>query len=296
MGTPEYANVILQELIKNFEVLLVITQPDKPVGRKKTLTPPPVKTTALNNHIKIIQPQNINTKENIQEIISCNADFIIVAAYGQILKKEILKITPCINLHASILPYYRGASPIQESILNNDKFAGVSAMMMEEGLDCGDVIGYSFIENKEKNIKELTQILSLLAAKLTTKVIKNFDSLKPQKQNHSLSSYVKKISKENGKISFCKDSAKTIEAKFRAFYEWPGIFLENGLKLKEVKLHNQQYQQNCGTICEITKDFVVVKCKSDALKIFTLQPPSKKQMSANAYILGKRLKVGDIFS
>jgi len=140
-----------------------------------------------------------------------------------------------------------------------------------------DHIVYDYNKN---NIKELTKILSVLAANLTIKVINHFNSLKPQKQLNSISSYVKKISKEDGKISFCHHSAKEIEIKFRAFYEWPGIFLENGLKLKEVKEHNQDYAQKCGTICEIAKEYIVVKCKSNSLKIFSLQPPSKKQMNA----------------
>ena len=142
MGTPDYATVIFQELLEShYEVVALFTQPDKKVGRKQILTYPHIKQFCVDNGLSlpIYQPTTLKDEKIINSIKSLNPDFIIVAAYGQILPKQILNIAPCINLHASLLPKYRGASPIQSAILNNDKYSGVTAMMMEETLDSGDI-------------------------------------------------------------------------------------------------------------------------------------------------------------
>src|SRR5574344_24265 len=207
MGTPSYATEILKELLnnKNYEVIGIFTQEDKPVGRKQVLTPPHIKQYCLENNINIpiLQPKKL--KDNLVAYISIKElepDFIVVAAYGQILPKEILNLAPCINLHASILPNYRGASPIQEGILNDDEYLGVTSMLMEEGLDCGDILGYSYLKN-EKNmlVSEAFTKLSNLAAKLTITTLDNYDKLKPIKQNDSSASFCKKIKKEDGKLT-----------------------------------------------------------------------------------------------
>ena len=148
MGTPDYATSILKGLVEsdNYDITLVVTQPDKPVGRKKVLTPPDAKVYALTQGIEIFQPKTLKEQASIDIIKSQNADFIIVAAFGQILPEDILSIAPCINLHASLLPIYRGASPIQSSLLNNDKITGVTAMLMDKGLDTGDILGFKTFE------------------------------------------------------------------------------------------------------------------------------------------------------
>ena len=146
MGTPDYATTIFKELIKSkYEIVGLFTQPDKPVGRKQLLTPPHIKQFCIdeNLNIPIFQPLKLRGNEEAKNQIEfLKPDFIIVAAYGQILPKEILDIAPCINLHASLLPKYRGASPIQESLLNDDNYTGVTSMLMEEGLDSGDILGF----------------------------------------------------------------------------------------------------------------------------------------------------------
>ena len=201
MGTPSYATEIFKELLNNnnYEVIGIFTQEDKPVGRKQVLTPPHIKQYCLehNINIPILQPKKL--KDNLVAYIyikELEPDFIVVAAYGQILPKEILNLAPCINLHASILPNYRGASPIQEGILNDDEYLGVTSMLMEVGLDCGDILGYSYLKN-EKNmlVSEAFTKLSNLAAKLTITTLDNFDKLKPIKQNDALASFCKKIKK-----------------------------------------------------------------------------------------------------
>lgn len=300
MGTPSYATEILKELLnnKNYEVIGIFTQEDKPVGRKQLLTPPHIKQYCLENNINIpiLQPKKL--KDNLVAYISIKElepDFIVVAAYGQILPKEILNLAPCINLHASILPNYRGASPIQEGILNNDEYFGVTSMLMEEGLDCGDILGYSYLKN-EKNmlVSEAFTKLSNLAAKLTITTLDNYDKLKPIKQNDSSASFCKKIKKEDGEVDF--NCAKKLFSKYKAYSFWPGIFLKSELKLKDIEFVENSSQNIAGEILEIAKDYIVVGCNQGRLKIRTLQAPSKNSINSVEYIKGKRLTIGDILN
>lgn len=300
MGTPSYATEILKELLnnKNYEVIGIFTQEDKPVGRKQVLTPPHIKQYCLENNINIpiLQPKKL--KDNLVAYISIKElepDFIVVAAYGQILPKEILNLAPCINLHASILPNYRGASPIQEGILNDDEYLGVTSMLMEEGLDCGDILGYSYLKN-EKNmlVSEAFTKLSDLAAKLTIITLDNYDKLKPIKQNDSSTSFCKKIKKEDGEVDF--NCAKKLFSKYKAYSFWPGIFLKSELKLKDIEFVENSSQNIAGEILEIAKDYIVVGCNQGRLKIRTLQAPSKNSINSVEYIKGKRLTIGDILN
>ena len=300
MGTPSYATEILKELLnnKNYEVIGIFTQEDKPVGRKQVLTPPHIKQYCLENNINIpiLQPKKL--KDNLVAYISIKElepDFIVVAAYGQILPKEILNLAPCINLHASILPNYRGASPIQEGILNDNEYLGVTSMLMEEGLDCGDILGYSYLKN-EKNmlVSEAFTKLSNLAAKLTITTLDNYDKLKPIKQNDSSASFCKKIKKEDGEVDF--NCAKKLFSKYKAYSFWPGIFLKSELKLKDIEFVENSSQNIAGEILEIAKDYIVVGCNQGRLKIRTLQAPSKNSINSVEYIKGKRLTIGDILN
>lgn len=300
MGTPSYATEILKELLnnKNYEVIGIFTQEDKPVGRKQVLTPPHIKQYCLENNINIpiLQPKKL--KDNLVAYISIKElepDFIVVAAYGQILPKEILNLAPCINLHASILPNYRGASPIQEGILNDDEYLGVTSMLMEEGLDCGDILGYSYLKN-EKNmlVSEAFTKLSDLAAKLTIITLDNYDKLKPIKQNDSSASFCKKIKKEDGEVDF--NCAKKLFSKYKAYSFWPGIFIKSELKLKDIEFVENSSQNIAGEILEIAKDYIVVGCNQGRLKIRTLQAPSKNSINSVEYIKGKRLTIGDILN
>jgi len=295
MGTPSYATKIFEALVNDsdIEVLSLITQPDKPVGRKQILTPPNIKKFLLERDldIEILQPTSLKEKEIQDKIKSKNPDFIVVAAYGKILPKEILDTAPCINLHASILPKYRGASPIQEAILHQDKFTGVTAMKMDIGLDTGDILGYSFVKIADKKVDELFEELSNVASSLTIKILKNYHNIKPTPQISSMSSHCKKIKKSDALVDL--KNAKEIYAKFKAFYFWPNINLESGLKIKEMKLSEKNGKKN--EILEIKKESIVVGCKNGAIEIFRVQPPSKKEMSVVDYIRGKRVKIGDLF-
>lgn len=294
MGTPDYASYILETLIKDnaIEVMSVYTQPDKPVGRKKVLTAPPVKTVALENSIEVHQPLNLRAPETEEEIRALRPDYIVVAAYGQILPKNILDIAPCINLHASILPQYRGASPIQQSLLHGDKETGVTAMLMDVGLDTGDILKISRISIPETMmVEELFDRLTHCAADLTLDVLKNFTSLTPQKQDDEASSLCKKISKENGLVVF--DDAVSIYNRYRAYTPWPGVYLESGLKLKEMSLESKTGEHKAGEVLEVGKNFLIIGCEKGSLRITRIQPPSKKEMDIQAYLNGKRLERAD---
>lgn len=294
MGTPEYAKVILQGLINDgsFEISLVVTQPDRPMGRKMELTPPEVKVLALEHKIDILQPQTLKEDGVYETIASIKPDFIVVAAFGQLLPKVILDIAPCINLHASLLPLYRGASPVQQCLLNNDKFTGVTAMLIEEGLDSGPVLGYRYFKiPQDMKVNELMEQLSIDASLITTNVLKEFNNLLPLIQTKAISSHCKKIKKEDGLVDF--DSANKIYNKFRAFYGWPGIYLKNKMKLLDIEPLELVSENKQGVLLEIVDDSVVVGCKIGTIRINILQPESKKSMSAKAYLIGKGLKVGD---
>ena len=298
MGTPDYATVIFEKLLEeDYNIVALFTQPDKPVGRKQELTPPHIKQFTIDNGLSlpIYQPISLKEKSSIDIINKLEPDIILVAAYGQILPKEILDIAPCVNLHASLLPKYRGASPIQQSLLNEDKFTGVTAMFMEDGLDSGDILGLKYIEiKKDMVVSELFDELSNVAAKLTIEILNGYENLKPKKQNISLVSHCKKVKKSDGLVEFT--NANKLYNKYRAYKSWPDIYIHNGLKIKECELYDVDSVNNCGEILEIQNDFIVIGCEKGSIKILKVQPASKKQMNVVDYIRGQRLKVGDSIS
>jgi len=294
MGTPDYAAKILEELLEKSDVVALFTQPDKPVGRKQILTPPMVKKLLVQKglSIPIFQPKSLKDEKVVATIKALKPDFIVVAAYGQILPKEILDIAPCINLHASLLPKYRGASPIQHTLLNGDTLTGVTAMLMDEGLDRGDILAYDVIKvGFEDNAITLFEKLSQKAALLTPKVLERFSHIKPLAQWDVDASYCKKIKKSDGLVFF--DDALLLWNRYRAFIFWPGIFLKSGLKLKELKLYSQDGNYRAGEILEIKKRSALIGCKKGSVEMFRVQPPSKKEMDIVSYLRGKRLNVGD---
>ena len=297
MGTPDYATTIFSELLQsNYEIIGLFTQPDKPVGRKQILTAPHIKQYCLdlNLNIPIFQPLKLRgNEEATTQIKNLNPDFIIVAAYGQILPKEILDIAPCINLHASLLPKYRGASPIQESLLNDDSYTGVTSMLMEEGLDSGDILAFQYLKvTPTMEVSAAFEELSQIAAKLTITTLDNFENIKPLKQNEAEVSFCKKIKKEDGLVDFL--DAKRLILKYKAYSYWPGIFLSSELKLKDIELNEEISINNPGEILEIKKDYILVACEKGSLKIKTLQAPSKKAISSVDFVRGQRLEVGNI--
>lgn len=294
MGTPDYAASILHGLIEaeDIDVCAVYTQPDKPVGRKAVLTPPPVKVLAEESGIRVIQPSRLRDPDAVEELLSIECDLIIVAAYGQILPKAVLEHAPCINLHASILPQYRGASPIQQSLLNNDAKTGVTAMWMNEGLDTGAVIQIREIPiGPDEMVESLYKRLTDTAVDLTLDVIRHWDRHTAIPQDDAQATLCRKITKAEGLIDFA--DAREIYNRYRAFTPWPGIHLESGLKLKAMILEDEESTGTPGEITDIDKDGIVVQCSKGSLKVLKVQAPSKQESSVVDYLNGKRIGCGN---
>ncbi len=299
MGTPEYATIILEMLLnsKKYSIEALFTQPDKPVGRKKEITPPHIKSFVVENgvDIEIYQPEKFNTQINLEILERINPDFIIVAAYGQILPKDVVDRYICINIHASILPKYRGASPIQEMILNRDKSFGVTCMRMDEGLDSGDILSYRIYNSRGYEFaSELFSSLASDGGALLLKTLERFENLKAIKQIDANSLKCKKIKKEDGVVDF--SNADILDAKYRAYKIWPGIFLKSTLKIKslEITKSNKSYKE--GEIVDMGEDFADIGCKEGMVRIYDVQPPSKPKMNILSYLRGKRLGRGDTLS
>ena len=295
MGTPLYAKEILQVLInaEDMDVNLVITQPDRPAGRKKVLTPPPVKILAQAHGIRVLQPEKLTDEGVVETIRASTPDLIVVAAFGQLLQKTILDIAPCINLHASLLPEYRGASPVQQSLLNGDTYTGVTAMLMEEGLDSGPILGYYYFKIPQTmKLHALMAKLGQDACRLTLDVLRNFDRIAPQKQIKMHATHCKKIKKSDGEVKF--EDAQELYNKYRAFEGWPGIFIASGTKLLEVELIETHLKHDAGKVTYIGEDGIAVDCLKGSLKLIALQPVSKKPMDAKSYCVGRGIKIGDL--
>ncbi len=298
MGTPEYAAKILRALAEaKFELAAVFTQPDKPVGRKQILTPSEVKVYAQQHlsAVPIFQPASLKDEAVAAQIKELKPDFIVVAAYGKILPQAVLDIAPCINLHASILPKYRGASPIQSAILADEKQTGVTAMLMDAGLDTGDMLDFAYTPCEDKTAAQLFDELGDLAGELIVRVLRNFVNLTPIKQEGAQATHCKKISKSDGLFSF-EESARQIYNKFRALTPWPGVYLASGLKILDLKYLSgrEDERRRPGEIIFDGKHYIYVACGEGALCIETVQEPGKKPVDASAYLNGKRLGIGDI--
>jgi len=293
MGTPHYAKAILETLIdaEDMEVALVITQPDRPVGRKKVLTPPPVKVLAERHGIDLLQPNRL-TDEGVKETIqSTKADFIVVAAFGQLLPISVLEIAPCINLHASLLPQYRGASPVQQSLLNGDAVTGVTSMLMGEGLDTGDMLlKKEFVIPNDMRLHALMAQLTEDACSVTLETLRTYEAITPVPQNDAEATLCKKIRKSDGEVDGL--DAELLYRKYRAFEGWPGIFAPNGTKLDAVTLVQTDGQHVPFEILGFEEEAAVIGCGKGHVRIGTLQPSGKRAMSAKAYCVGRGLKVG----
>lgn len=299
MGTPAYATVILTRLLawSACEVVGVFTQPDKPAGRKRELKPPHVKEFLLEHHpdTPLFQPLTLKEAQVQEQIKALAPDFIVVAAYGQLLPRAVLDIAPCVNLHASLLPKFRGASPIQAALLKGEPYTGVTAMLMEEGLDTGPMLGYSYVPiTLETTAVELFETLAQKAAMLTCKVLEQYPTLRPLPQTQAGASMAKKITKAQGQVDFSMDAAELMR-HFNALTPWPGLFLSSGLKLLTLSLASTKAtHMPPGSILESTSTGAKIACKQGALWVTHVQAPSKKPLHVKEYLQGKRRGVGDI--
>lgn len=304
MGTPDFAVPSLQALYDaGYDVELVITQQDKKRGRGKKLQFTPVKEKALELNIEVYQPENVNAEESIKKIKSINPDFIIVAAYGQILKEDILNAPKykCLNVHASLLPKYRGAAPINWAIINGEKETGVTIMEMEKGLDTGDMIIWESIPILEEDdaitmYDKLSNIGGKLIIEAIDKILK--DNLVGIKQDHSKSTYASMFSKDMGLIDWTK-SASEISNLIRGLKPWPSAFtkyLDEIVKIHDSKVINEKSNKEPGTILKVTSEGIFVSTGTNILLVKELQFPGKRKMKVEDYIKGNQINEGVVLS
>ncbi|MEE1239223.1 MAG: methionyl-tRNA formyltransferase [Acutalibacteraceae bacterium] len=302
MGTPDYAVNTLEALISaGHNVAAVFAQPDKPVGRKHILTAPPVKVCAQNHGIAVYQPNTLRDGKATEVLKEIAPDVIVVVAYGKILPKEILDIPKygCVNGHASLLPRYRGASPIQWCIVCGEKETGVTAMLMDEGMDTGDILKTVKTEiGPEETAEELFCRLSGLTAELLVNTLDELkkDNITPIKQDEGKASYAPIIKKEMAQLNFTDKTADEIHNAVRGYYSWPCtyFFLEN----KRVKVIKAAVSDNtnakAGTVIK-SDDSLVIACKDGtAVELVTVQPEGSKPMTAKQMLCGRPIAQGTV--
>lgn len=298
MGTPEFSLLGFQNLINepSFDIVGVFTQTDKPVGRKQIMTPPPVKQLALEYGLNVFQPEKI--KDELENIKNLKPDLIVVIAYGKIIPQSILDIPSygCINVHASLLPKYRGAACLNAPILNGDTETGVTIMQMEAGLDTGPILRQAKmkLEGRE-TLEDVHDELSVLGAELLTPTLKDFmaGNIKPQIQDESRASYIKTLSKEDGRIDW-KKSAIEIERMVRAYNPWPGTYALDGEKIvKIISVNPEILKTNEHKIGEVfmADNNLAVQCGQDSLVILKLQTAGKKIMTSEEFLRGNKLSL-----
>ncbi len=300
MGTPDIAVPCLQKIIdEKYEILGVVTQPDKPKGRGKKLGMSPVKELAIGNNIPVYQPIKARDKEFIDIMKSLNPDVIVVVAFGQILPKEILEIPRlgCINVHVSLLPKYRGAAPINWVIINGEEKTGVTTMYMDEGLDTGDMILKTEV-NLDENITagELHDKMMNIGAETLKETLKLIEegTAPREVQNHEEFSYAPIMNKSLGNIDFSK-SAREIHNLVRGVNPWPSAYTTyNGVTMKiwKTKVLNEKSTKGAGTIIDVSKEGIKVSTRDKVLLIEEIQMPNKKRMLVGEYIKGNTIETG----
>lgn len=303
MGTPGFAACSLKALIEaGYEIPLVITQPDRKGNRNRMILSA-VKQLALDNGIEVAQPHRIRRDEElIERLRDIAPDMIVVAAFGQILPKQVLDIPRlgCINVHGSLLPELRGASPMQAAILQGKDESGVTIMRMEEGLDTGDMISKVRCDIRGRNITEVSDILAEAGAGLLIETIPSIadGTAVYEKQDDSASTYAKMISKKDGLTDF-SGSADEIECMIRAYYEWPACY--SYLDGQQVKFYRAEALMDevpdgePGTVSETGRDYYTINCGAGKLRVYEQQLQGKKRMSAGDFMRGHRLGSGDRF-
>ncbi len=289
MGTPDFSVPILEYLVANTDVVLVVTQPDKEVGRDKKISISPIKKVAINHHIEVFQPVKI--RKDYQIITDLKPDLIITCAFGQILPKEVLEAARLgsLNIHASLLPKYRGSSPIQWALLNGDKETGVSLMYMDEQMDTGDVISQIKCPIDEyDNVGTLHDKLSLLGVEVLKQELPHIVNKTNyrMKQDDSKASYTKMIKREDELISFA-DEGQNIINKIRAFNPWPVAYFK--LNGNDIKVYEASFEKKNNTIPNeviITKNSLGITCKDGIIYLLRIKPFGKKEMDIKAFLNG----------
>lgn len=309
MGTPEFAIPTLQSLLNNnFNVIAVVTQPDKKKGRGKVMSPSPIKELALKNNIEVLQPASLKAgsgdcndyEEILIRLTDIAPDIIVVVAYGKILPKTILDIPKdgCINVHASILPYYRGAAPINWAIINGESEAGVTTMLMDVGMDTGDMLLTKKIPiTDDDTTLTLGTKLSKLGGELIVETINKLDDITPIKQVDGDATYAPLMTKADGEINWAR-SSKEIDCFIRGMNPWPGAYgnvEEKKYKIIEATPSEEKTSATDGEIISLD-DSIDVASGGTVLKITTIQAEGKKPMESKVFINGNKLKIGNRFN
>lgn len=300
MGTPDFSTGVLESIIEaGHEVTAVVTQPDKPKGRGHEMQFTPVKETALKYGLTVLQPKRVKAPEVIEELEKIPADIIVVVAFGQIIPKSILEMKKfgCINVHASLLPAYRGAAPIQWAVVDGLKETGVTIMQMDEGLDTGDMLTKVVVPLNEKETGgSLFGKLSIAGAKLCVETMELIEKgeVTPEKQGETTTEYAKMITKDLGRIDFSK-SAIEIERLIRGFNPWPSAYTKLGgktLKIWAADVLEEEYEGAAGEIIKVSKNEIYVKTGKGTLSLKEIQLEGKKRMTADAFLRGYQLESG----
>jgi methionyl-tRNA formyltransferase len=292
MGSPEFSVPSLRALVNAYEVVGVVTQPDRGSGRGRALKEPPVKRLAVELGIPVIQPQKLREPEAMDQLRLWSPDLIVVAAFGQILKPAVLDLPRfgCINVHASLLPRWRGAAPINAAILHGDEETGVTIMKMDAGLDTGPMLSRRSIRlTRDDTAGSVTEALSHLGADLLIETLPRWLSreIEPQAQDDSLATYAPMMKKEEGRLDFTRD-AYELERRVRALNPWPGAFMEFDGSL--LKVHRAHVEVGNASASEklIVKDQPAVGAGSEVLVLDEVQPAGKKPMSGKSFLAGGR--------
>lgn len=300
MGTPQFAVPTLESLHEaGYDINLVITQKDKPKGRGKKILYTPVKEKAIGLGLEVFQPDSINSPESIEKISSIEPDFIVVVAYGQILKKSVLEIPKygCYNVHASLLPKYRGAAPINWAIINGEKETGITIMEMEEGLDTGDIVLAEAIPIEEMDDSiSIHDKLSILGGKLIVEALDGIAAgrLGKTPQDHSQSSYASMLSKDMGKINWNSNGEDIINL-IRGLKPWPSAYTDyNGeiVKVHKASLADEINDGVCGQIVKVDKKGIYVNAKDRIVLLEEIQFPNKRKMTVEEYLRGNSIEKG----
>lgn len=298
MGTPDFSVGTLEALVEaGHEVVLAVTQPDKPKGRGKEMQFTPVKEAALRHDIPVFQPKKVRDPECMEELRKYHADIMVVIAFGQILPQEILDMTPygCINVHASLLPKYRGAAPIQWSIIDGEEVTGVTTMQMDAGLDTGDMLLKTEIKiEADETGGSLHDKLAEAGATLCVETLKALEekTVTPEKQGETPTAYAKMLDKKLGNIDWTMD-AVSIERLIRGLNPWPSAYtMWNGkvMKIWRGEVMEASGEQMPGTIVAVSKDSFTVQTGKGQLRILELQLQGKKRMDAAAFLRGYKLE------
>ena len=297
MGTPDFSVPTLKYLTENHEVAGIFTQPDRPKGRGKKLSPPPIKEFASNYDIPVFQPEKIKTNENIQILRDLSPELIVVVAYGQILSREILEMPSygCINVHASLLPELRGASPINTAIVRGFKETGVTTMKMDIGLDSGDMLIKKTVKiDDEMNAGQLHDILMMLGVEVLKDTLDNIDDIKPIPQDHDKVTYAPIIKKEMAKIDW-KNSSADIYNLIRGYNPWPVAYTsldEKRLKIFKAIIEDIKSDKEAGTVVNFDKNGLLLQTGDKVINIQEVQLPGGKRMSIDKFAAGYKIENG----